>query len=1264
MASQTIYRVKHILAYLIVLFAVTPTFAHNLVFHPLTINQGLSQNTVQCIIQDQKGFMWFGTQDGLNRYDGYNFRAYRSIRGDSTSISDNFITALYEDKKGFIWIGTNSGGLNRFDPSTNKFKRYLHNPAQPKSISCNNIHTISADTSGNILIGTIDGGISVLNPKKNEFVNYLSQPSDPLSIPSNNISSIFVSGSGEIWVGMTNDGFAKFYFDEKKKSYFKHYAMGTGLNDNRVTSIAEERPGVLLIGTVTGGLNRFNISQESFEQFRFQPNDASSISGNYINVIYKDRQGVIWVGTDNSGLNDFHYNDNSFYRITHQSLQSNTISSNQILSIYEDRSGIIWVGTRDRGLNQLQPQGNKFQHFKNNPRDRNSLAFNTVRSFYNGKNDVLWIGTFGSGVDRFDRKKEEFTHYHSDFTSINALNNNHISALWEDQQGTVWIGTWGGGLNKMTTAGQFSHFTSDPQNPESISDNHIQVIFEDEKEGMWIGTEYGLNFFNKNKAQFKQYLHNPDDTNSISDNRVQSNCILKDPFGYLWVGTWNGLNRISFDAKSKEIKQVQRFWAVEDQQNSLSDNRIISMLIDQTQLDQGILTIWVGTYTGGLNRMVIHDANAALVTQVQYTRYGVKDGLPSDVIYGILQDGSGNVWFSTNKGLCRFNPNMTGDNRLSVYKMADGLQSNQFFWGAAAQNTKGEMIFGGINGFNIFHPDSIKHNLLPPPVVFTRFKRYNKDIELSKDISALDEVVLEYNERVFSIEFAALDFTISSENQYAYTMEGFDKDWILAGNKHEATYTNLDPGKYTFRVKGSNNDGVWNEEGASIKIRILPPWWMTWWFRVLSILFVIGIIVLIYRIRISGIKQRNADLKEHNLKLNKQIEKSELLQKQLTQAQKMESVGTLAGGVAHDFNNLLTVINGHAELAMLKKDVNHIQKDLKAIFESGKRAITLTSQLLAFSRKQVVQLVPLDMNEIIHKFEKMLRRLIGEDISIITELDPDLPKVKADPGQLEQILMNLVINARDAINDPKNAGSEKRISIKTRAVTLDQEFVDTHVDSVQGTQVELSICDSGAGMSVEAVEKIFDPFYTTKSQGKGTGLGLSTVYGIVKQNQANILVDSKPGEGSTFKIYWPITESSEVKKQTKFETGQIQKGTEHILLVEDDQGVRTYVQESLVNMGYEVKVAVSGEDALQVLSQTETAFDLLITDMIMPGMNGQELAEQILSHFPTIKVLYSSGYTDNHIVNEGFLEEGLYFLQKPYTISALSEKVRQILDQD
>jgi len=835
---------------------------NRITFEQIFLDQGLSQSIVQCICQDRSGFMWFGTEDGLNQYNGYKFAVIRNIPDDPNSLSYNNVTAIYEDRSGILWIGTFYGGLNKYDPQTKRFFRYQHNPNESNSLSNNNINAIIQDKSGTLWIGT-DSGLNKLIPpvpsasgSESEvsllsFVRFQNDPNNPNSLSHNIVRSIYEDKSGTLWIG-TDGGLNKFIPPIPKSSgsenkgpspSFIHYQNdpqnSNSLSHNEVYSIFEDQSGTLWIGTKGGGLNRFDRQKDQFIPYRHSPNNPKSLSHDEVYEIFEDRSGILWIGTNGGGLCIFDRENEEFITYQHDPSDRTTISYNEIRAIYEDRSGLLWIGTYGGGIDKVDKEKRQFTLYEPNPRDANSLSHPIVWSIYEDKAGVLWIGTHGGGLNRFDRRTDQWKHYRYNPDDPNSLSNDIVRVVYEDRSGVFWIGTHGGGINQFDrNTEKFTHYLNDPNDPTSLSRNEIRAIYQDRSGALWIGTYGGgldkLVPGDKPGAAptFIHYRNDPNNPNSLSNDFVRA--IYEDRSGTFWIGTeGGGLN--NFDRASETFTHYR---ADPNNPNSLNNDYIFSIHEDQLGF------LWLSTWGGGLNKFD--------KVNVKFSHYTEKDGLPNDAVYGILEDDQENLWLSTNNGLSKFNPKTE---IFRNYSAEDGLQSNEFNGGSFYKSRSGEMFFGGIEGFNAFYPDQIKDNPFIPPIIITAFSKLNREVEFDKPLSQVKELKLSYKDYVFSFEFAALDFTAPEKNMYAYKMEGLDDDWVYTSSKKRfATYTTLAPGSYTFRVKGSNNDGVWNEQGASMKIIITPPIWKTWWFQSIAALLLIGLAYLLFRRRLKNIR--------------------------------------------------------------------------------------------------------------------------------------------------------------------------------------------------------------------------------------------------------------------------------------------------------------------------------------------------------------------------------------------------------------------------
>lgn len=779
-------------------------------FEHLNSESGLSQSTVNAIVQDEKGFLWFGTEDGLNRFDGYNFKVYYPDQKNPNSLSHNFILSLFEDSDGILWVGTNGGGLNKFDKVHEKFTSYKNNPNNKSSLSSNVITSIFKDSKGVLWIGT-DNGLNKLD-KNNRAIRYFHSD-DINSLTNNNITEILEDSDGDLWIG-TNCGLNRYIRDEDN---FERFTCDEtdNFNGEIIYDIYEDKVGVIWIGT-DNGLHRFDKFTKSFTAYTHSKYSPASLGHNVVRTICEDELGYLWVGTDGGGLSIFNRLTSAFETHVNSVFDSYSLSKNEIRRIFFDRSGIVWISTYGGGLNKFDREKEKFKHHFRDISKTTTLSNNMVWSFCVDSLGILWIGTDGGGLNSYNKRTKEYKTFISK-RNKNSLSNNYIRSIKSDQKGNLWIGTDGGGLNKYNPeTNKFKVYRANRNN--GFNSDRIRPIYVDKNDNLWIGTtEGGLIFFDVKKEKFTNYHNIPDMSTSLSHNFVYSIC--EDMDGYIWVGTWGGgLNR--FDPIKQSFKRYQHD---PDDEKSLSNDLVLSVLEDSNG------KIWIGTSGGGLNQFNKKDES--------FIQYRVEDGLPSDVVYGILEDKGGDLWLSTNKGLSKFNIKRKF---FTNYNTSDGLQSNEFNGGSYYASPTGEMFFGGINGFNSFYPLDIKQNTKIPEIVISDFQISNKSVVpgeesvLDKSIIYTEQIDLNYTDNMFSFEFTSLNFASSEKNQYKYKMIGLNDEWIQANSeKRFVTYTNMEPGEYTFHVIGSNNDGIWNAQGDSVKIIIHPPIWATWWFRIL-----------------------------------------------------------------------------------------------------------------------------------------------------------------------------------------------------------------------------------------------------------------------------------------------------------------------------------------------------------------------------------------------------------------------------------------------
>ncbi len=1081
-------------------------------FQRLSTEEGLSQASGLAILQDSRGFMWFGTQNGLNRYDGYAFTLYKHDSQEPTSLAHNNVWTVCEDGSGNLWVGTDGGGLDRWDRRTDTFTHHRHDPEDPASLSGDRVRDLWLDSSGILWVGTAAAGLNRLDPVTGTFSRMRSVPTDPTSLSDDRIRALYEDHSSILWIG-TRGGLNRLDRATRQIVRYTHDPSDpSSLSDNHVYAIHQDAGGNLWVGT-DGGLHRLERDGGGFARYTHDPLLPSSLSDNRVRAVLEDQDGRLWIATD-AGLNLFDRDAETFVRYTHDPAESTSLSHNAILSLYQDTSGVLWVGTMAGGLNRWNPTTWSFPHYRSRPKEPHGLSNDIATSFSEDAAGDLWIGTFGGGLNRWRRDSGDLVHYRNDPTDPTSLSGDRVMAVIHDRFGQLWAGTSGAGLNRLNSqSGTFTRYAHDPKKRDSLSSSRIMSLFEDREGILWVGTfGGGLNRFDRQHEKFVAFRHDPGDPASLSNDRVT--CFTEDLAGRLWLGTdGGGLNRFAGGDRSFE-----RYRHQEANRHSLASDAVMSLHVDPAG------TLWVGTKGGGLDRL---DDLSGQPTKAVFKNYSERDGLPNAAVNGIRSDSEGRLWLSTNDGLARFDP---GSETFNSYDTSDGLQNDDFFFGAHYRSPGGEMFFGGLSGFNAFFPERIEHDPYQPPVVITGFLKRNKPVAFDRPIYDLRGVELSYRDSVFSFEFAALYFAAPERNRYRYKLEGFDTDWIDLGHRRRVTFTNLDSGSYTLRVQGSNKDGVWNETGTSIEVFVSPSPWATWWAYMLYVLVSIVGVVLVDRIWRTRLIRQQELIKAKELgrayaALEQKNQEILLAEAQLVQSEKMAALGQLVAGVAHEINNPVNFIS--SGLPSLKRDLekladfiapaergSHYQKLrgrldrlLEAISEGAGRTAEIVKNLRTFSRLDEAEIKTVDLSSALDSTLSLLHHQTRDRIRVVKAYG-ELPQVECYVSQLNQVFMNLLVNAIQAID------GEGTITITTARVDEDN--------------VRISIRDTGDGMTEDVRQKVFDPFFTTKPVGQGTGLGLSISHGIIEKHGGSIEVESESGEGTKLTIMLPIQLPREV----------------------------------------------------------------------------------------------------------------------------------------
>jgi PAS domain S-box-containing protein len=822
-------------------------------FERIGLEEGLSQAFITCILQDRRGFMWFGTQEGLNRFDGYEFTVYRHDPEDSESLSHDSVKTILEDSDGVLWVGTDGGGLSRFDPTTETFSQFRHDPDDPSSLSHDNIRVVLQDSVGRIWIGTDGGGLNLLDPASGGFTHYQPRGSESGAPGGGIIRSLDDDPQGGLWVGTDGDGLQR--FDPEDETFFAYRhdpEVAFTLSEDRVTAVFVDDQGIVWVGTYSGGLNRFDPATGRSHRFRHDPEDSQSLSADGVRAITTDSRGTLWIATD-AGLSEWVPEADSFIRYQHDPTDPSSLSHDRVSALYEDQGSVLWVGTYG-GLNKWNTATEGFLHYRHQAKDPTQLSTDFVITFVEDPSGDLWVGTYGGGLNRLDRARGTFSQYRNIPGNRSSLSDDRVMSLHVDGEGVLWVGTLGGGLNRFDRrTGTFHRYVNDPADSESLSFDGVSALYEDREGQFWVGTfGGGLNLLDRQSERFTSFRHDPANPASLSNDRVVA--IHEDAFGLLWIGTHGGgLNRL--DPESGRFTHIG---------SGLEHDRSLSSDSPWSFFEDSNRDLWIGTQDGGLNLWRAVDRAA---DRVVFTHYGVDEGLPSDSIYGIEADSQGRLWLSTNRGLVRFDP-VAED--FKTYDTSQGLQSNEFNFGAHLRTTDGALVFGGINGFNLFYPERLRENEHVPPVVLTKFLKFNRPVDFNRPVTEIDRIELGYKDSVIALEYAALDYAAPKKNRYRHRLEGFDKDWVDSGTLRRATYTNLATGHYIFRVQASNNEGKWNEQGVALAIEMAPPPWRTGWAYLFYVVLAGIVLAGLVRFRARE-KERAAALSSANTGLRNEI---------------------------------------------------------------------------------------------------------------------------------------------------------------------------------------------------------------------------------------------------------------------------------------------------------------------------------------------------------------------------------------------------------
>ena len=1212
-------------------------------FITLTTKNGLSANTINIILQDHNGLMWFGTNDGLNKFDGTNFTVYTYNSNDSTSIPSNDITALLEDRTGRMWMGTSGGGLAYYNAKQDKFSSFEGEgiPGRKGEFS---VLTLYEDQSGNIWVGTF-GGYRIIDRKTLKVTNV---GVDFLVGRGSSVLSFAQGNKNQMWIG-TNVGLLSVDLKYNVTTKYIHNpADANSLSDNCIRTMVKDKKGRLFFGT-NKGLNLLMDDGKHFKTF-LRPDEKLTSD----DIIYKAKMannGTLWLGTED-GVSVFDANKQTFSNIRPNRRKSFGLSHKSVRSICMAKNGIIWLGTYQGGVNKLDPNLALFNLKLSSPFDPKGLSSPVVTSFAEYKKGKVFVGTDGGGLHLFDRGTGMFEHIELKSKIHFSRNPLSILALELDSRGQLWVGTYQNGLFIYNpTTKSYKQILAGAK-PTDLSQNDIFFIKEDSKGLIWIGTNgSGINVFDPKTDLIARY-----GTYSISPMLLPSNgfmrAISEDSNGNMWIAS-NGTGIAVF------LRKEDKFKVYNKTNSGVANDIVISLLHD----NKG--NLWAGTNGSGLSQF---NSNTG-----KFVSFGEANGLENGIVYKILQSRDGLIWLSTDKGISSFNP---VTKKFKNFGRPNGIQNSPFVLGSGISTSDGELYFGGQDGFNYFSPATLPTNVIVPAVLLTELKIANitvlpgKSSPLTEQIGFAKEINLNYGQN-FSITYTALNYTAPIQNHYAYRLVGLEKDWNHVGSEKSAYYTNLDPGDYVFEVRASNNDGVWSKEITSVILRVHPPFYRTTYAYVIY-MALIGALLL-------GIRQRGIQRIRRQLAIEQdKINAEERILQQRREAERAHALDIqkikFLTNLSHEFRTPISLILAPVDKLLSVKQEQPVTNQVKMIRRNARRLLNLVNQLLDF-RKMEEQELKLNLNEgdLVEFISEAAAAFqdLSDRKKIALKVESDIKSVYTffDHDKMERIIFNLLSNAFKFTTE----GGE--ICLRTSLQKVNHQSEQNFT---------ISVSDTGIGIAEESKKKVFTRFFMDNNVGsilnQGSGIGLSIVKEFVELHGGEITVESELEKGTTFSVTLPIEVVAE-EKEPAIEANEyalndldreIDKGVNDnesaisdgkvatILLVEDNEEFRFHLKDSLQPFFHIIEAANGKEGWRKTLSGHPK---LVVSDISMPEMNGIELSQKIksdkrTSHIPVILLTAISGEDDQI---KGLKSGANDYLTKPFNFNILHAKIENLL---
>lgn len=1212
-------------------------------FEHLTINDGLSQSSINALVQDRRGFLWIGTQDGLNRYDGYRFDVMRNDPDDPRSLANNNVSAIFEDSAAVLWVGTTAGTLHRFVPESNDFDRFpvpVTIATSPATTTPAEVREITETNDGTLWIGTDRHGVFSFDRRSSEFarvvvkgdqnINVLKEVDgggfwvgtstgltryaisaglltpfdvDQDQLLHEDIRTIEVMRSGEVWVAGNGGVISR--FDAKGSLLARISMRSTGAtHDDAIRSMLEDSQGQIWVGLIGGGVRVLSDTGELLATLAHAPRDPYTLNTNTAYALLEDNAGVLWVGSLEAGLSKSLLDSGGFTHLRHIPGDPASLSDNMVIEIAEDEDGGIWVGTGAGGLNYQPPGRSQFINYRVDPTDIATLSSDRIWGLYLEPGGPLWVGTWGGGLNRFDRKSNAVRRFLPD-GSPGSISGAAVTAIVGDGAGGIYAGLADGGLVHLAAGHEdFSRLSLFDSAEEQQRPVNIAALFRDSRDRLWVGTwSRGLCVATDSQREFNCHAHDRDNKRSINDNNIRA--ITEDETGTIWIATGNGIARFDEEARS-------------------------------------------------------------------FRRFTSADGLMPGIVYAIVPEGSGVLWLSSNHGLMRFD---TQKREGRQYEYRDGLQANEFNGDAALKSRSGQIYFGGIGGITKFRPAELVDNPLPPTVVFTDFSLFNKSVPfrrddptslLKKPVSETKSLELDYNQNFIGFEFAGLHFVSPARNRYAYMLEGLDQGWTETdASRRFASYANLAPGEYVFRVRAANSDGVWTVADAAISIHIAPPWWLTWWAKSLLVLIAAMLLLLFIQWRLSLLKIQTRQLAAEVEKRTAQIvaQKNTIERQAAHLEDALESKSRFFARLSHEFRTPITLILGPIDESLRASLPEKIRHTLALARRNGERLLHLVDQLLTLARhggQQHVERKPIALAPILQLVVAEFSSAAAQKGIVLTQDAVDDVWVSSNADALQTILINLLSNAL------KYTGAGGKVTVTLRR---------------EGGDAVLSVVDTGIGIPQQNIASVFNLFERGTATGPGTGIGLTLVKELVDAHDGVIAIDSRDGMGTNISVRLAAVAAASgtgtatpvaVDIDVGFFTQDTAKtapaslpleenDASEVLVIDDNDDMRHFVVD-LLSPDYRCIEAQDGTSGLA--TAIERVPNAVICDVMMPGIDGFEVLERLrgdehTSHIPII-MLTARGDEASRL--KGLQERADDYIAKPFNADELRYRLRNLLE--